>query len=636
MKQDYLDIIYNIASKQISPDEFDNPNRYLFWFFENLKPIVKEIDKLRFTHIQFFDINSSNNKYFQNGRLIGFPTLYGTNNRDELIKTNTEIICFLIAVSLMQKTNFEGIRATINTFQDRMIVESISKVGGDKLSIDYDDKNKVLSMNLPDLYEEKIVKTFYEVVKNYFRFEEEIIDNQFILMSDKIVNETIEILFTSGLAQRLFPEIQKFLNSEKINNISGHLLAELSSLNNKFDFAQDDIAMKNFIYTALLHSWIKSCKFNYMITSVRYNELKQPTTFAIFLIVTDEKINRDVLNLLHISMNLAFNALNEIQKWYNEETLSEIKINNFLKGKESVEKQYKSSLIYRSAVMQKLDKEVYQISKTNEPVLIVGEVGTGKDLIALEIHRRSNTQKPLKVIREKDFEMDLLNDKNLESIGTIYFPEITDIAIPMQTKLLNYLRSINVSLLNGTENTLSNKPRFIFSSNNDLLKSIKSGKLREDFYFQVNVVNLIVPPLRERPEDIPLLTQHFVKFHSIRLKGEEYKIQKAAVDFLSKKDWKGNVRELEHLLISAIVKSETKILEPASFFELLIEKDEYYSDLYDLNFEGTYNAVQKRFKRVYFEKLLKRANGKISEAAKLSGLSYPTVYGIVRKFKIKI
>lgn len=630
MKQNYLDFIYKIASKQISPIEFENPNRYLFWFFENCKPIFKEIDKLIFTHIQFFDLSAKDNQYFQQGRLIGFPTLYGTNNPQQVISINTEIISFLIAVNLMQKTNFEGIRTTINTFQDRMIIESISKEGGKDVSIEYDDQNKVISLNLPDIYDDRISKNFYEFVKTNFKIEPGSTDDQFTLMSDNNVNETIELLFSSGLAQSLMPEIHKFLNSETFINISNKIFDALTSINNRHGFAQDDDSIKNFIYTALLHTWIKSCKFNYMITSVRYNEQKQPNSYAIFLLVSDEKIDRELLNIMHILMNLAFNALIEILKWMNEGTLPD-KIKD-----ETGQKKTKSSLIYKSAIMQKLDNEIDRIAKTIEPVLIVGEVGTGKDFIALEIHKRSNTTKPFKFMHSDDYDIDLLDKKNLESFGTIYFPEITDIPLSIQTKLLNQLRDINSSLHNELENKSTNYPRFIFSSNTDLLRKIKDGKLREDFYFHLNVISLIVPPLRERMEDIPLLIQHFVKFHSLRIKGEEYKIQREAIDFLSKKDWKGNVRELEHIIISAIVKSEINILESSSFFELLIEKDEFYSDLYDLNFEGNYKTVQKRFKRIYFEKLLKRANGKISEAVKLSGLTYPTVYQFVKKNKIRI
>lgn len=634
MRQDFLDVVYTLSTKQISPKEFGNPNQYLFWFFENLNPIYKEVEQLIFTHIQFFDLTQRDNEFFRDGRLIGFPTLYGTTNPDQIIKINNEIITFLTAVSLMQRTKFEGIRTTINTFQDRMILESISKESGDKFSVQYDDSNKVISFILPDLYDKIISNRFYEIVKNNFNLVQDNVNDKFILVDDAIVNKTIELLFTSGLAQSIVPDVVNYLNSEKVVQIANNIIKELTDLNTKFGFAQDDNNLKNFVYTALLHSWSKSYKFNYMISSVRYDQDKQPTSYAILLLVTDKKVEREILNLLHISLNVAFSALNEIQKWSDNKLTSQF-ANGFPKTEQT---KKSSSLIYKSAVMQKLDNEINLIAKTKESVLLIGEVGVGKDAIALEIHKRTDPNKEFKIIRGEDYELDFINDKNLTSYGTIYFPEITDIPLNLQTKLLQYLRNHTFSTLStiNNQNNYEHKARFIFASNTDLLKSIKSGKLREDFYFQINVVNLIIPPLRERVEDIPLLAEHFVKFHSLRIKGEEYKIQKSATDFLSKKDWKGNVRELEHLLISAIVKSENKILEPSSFFELLIERDEFYSDLYDLNFEGNYKTVQRRFKKIYFQKLLKRANGKISEAARLSGLTYPTVYEIVRKLKIKI
>lgn len=249
------------------------------------------------------------NEFFRNGRLIGFPTLYGTTDPDHIIKINNEIITFLIAVSLMQKTKFEGIRSTINTFQDKMIIESISKESGDKFSIRYDDLNKVISFILPDLYEANISNRFSETVKNNFNLSQDNIDERFILLDDASVNNIIELLFTSGLTQSFLPDVANFLNSEKVLQIANNIIKELNDLNTKFGLAQDDTNLKNFIYTALLHSWIKSYKFNYMITSVRYNKDKQPTSYAILLFVTDKKVKREILNLLHITLNVAFSAL---------------------------------------------------------------------------------------------------------------------------------------------------------------------------------------------------------------------------------------------------------------------------------------------------------------------------------------
>ncbi|MGQ9644795.1 MAG: sigma 54-interacting transcriptional regulator, partial [Ignavibacterium sp.] len=517
MKQYLLDVIYTLSTKRISPKEFSNPNKYLFWFFENLKPIYKEVEQLIFTHIQFFDFTIGDNEFFRDGRLIGFPTLYGTTVPDHIVKINNEIITFLIAVSLMQKTNFEGIRASINTFQDRMIIESISKESGDKFSVHYDDSNKVISFNLPDLYETKISNRFYEIVKNNFKLSQDNIDERFILLDDASVNNTIELLFTSGLAQSFLPDVVNFLNFEKVVQIANKIIKELTDLNKKFGLAYDDNNLKNFVYTGLLHSWIKSYKFNYMITSVRYDQHKQPTSYAILVLVTDKKVKREILNLLHITLNVAFSSLNEIHKW-SDDKLTSKKVQGSLHSEQA---RKLSSLIYKSSVMQKLDKEIDLIAKTNESVLLIGEVGVGKDLIALEIHKRTNPNKDFKVIKGEDYELDFINDKNLTSYGTIYFPEITDIPLDLQRKLLQYLRNHTPGILGSinNQNHFEHRTRFIFASNTDLLKSIKSGKLREDFYFQINVVNLIIPSLRERLEDIQLLAEHFVKFHSLRIKG---------------------------------------------------------------------------------------------------------------------
>ncbi len=630
MKQEHLDLIYKLSTHPVSPAYFDNPNKYLFWFFENIKPVLSEADKLIFSHIRFFDFDTIDNKYFREGELIGFPILYGTSDPNELTKIKLEVITFVIAIILVQKTNSDGTRISINAFQDKMIVESISKGNGEKFSLDYDDQTKIISFNIPDLYDERISKTFYESLKNKLEIPGKNDKDDLIIMSAVDVDTCIGILFNSGIAQSFIPEIQDFLNSEKIQRIIENILSEFKKLNSKFGFAQDENVLKNYVLTALLHSWIKSCKYNYMITSVRYNQFKQPSSFAVFLLVSNEKVKREILDIMHISLNIAFNALNEIQKWIGKKDSFILLKSDHILSDINREKKYSSVLIYRSSVMQKLDMEIDRISKTNEPVLLVGETGTGKDLIAYEIHQRSNNEKPFKIISQVEDEINL---KRLNEFGTIYFPEITDISESNQKNLMHFLKGLSFQSSNDDYQHLT---RFLFASNADLLKSMKTGKLREDFYYQINVVSLIIPPLRERVEDIPLLTQHFVKFHSMRIKGLEYKINRSALDFLSKKDFKGNVRELEHLIINAIVKSESEILEPSSFFEIILQKDEFYSDLYDLNFEGNFKVVNKRFRKIYFEKLLRKTKGNISEAAKISGLTPPTVYHLVKTLKIKI
>lgn len=638
MNQHQLDIIYRLASHPISPLNFDNPNKFLFWFFENLKPIFSESNKLLFTHIQYFDFNTSNDRYFREGRLVGFPTLYGTNDPEKLIRIKLEVITFLTAVSLMQKTNFEGVRSSINAFQDRMIIESISKDNGENFSIVYDDKSSVITLNLPDFYEKQISEKFYESVKNRLVIPPNNNPASFPIISDEDINNSIEFLFSSGIAQSLIPDMQRFLNSERVISTGRNMITELQILNRKVGLITNEIALKNYYLTALLHSWIKSCKYNYMISSAKYNEFKEPASYAIFLIVSNEKVDKEKLSLLHISLNIAFNALNEIQKWCKEERSDNITKSKPYFSNEPFEKLVRPKLIYKSQSMQKLDREIDLVSRSNEPILLIGETGTGKDLLAYEIHKRSKNDKPFKVISEADYEIDFYDKNKLGEFGTIYFSEITDIPIALQTKLFHFLKNQYSSSFDYIEkpNSFQQAPRFIFSSNTNPLKSIKDGKLREDFYYQINVVNLIIPPLRERIEDIHLLAQHFVKLHSLRIRGKEYKIQKQAIDFLSKKDFKGNVRELEHLIISAIVKSENEVLEPSSFFEIILQKDEFYSDLYDINFEGKFKIVNKRFKKIYFEKLLRKVNGSVSEAAKISGLSGPTIYGLIRTLKIKI
>jgi len=659
MHPNYLDIIHQLSTKPVNPNEFDNPNKYLKWFLETLSSMFSEQDELLFTNIQFFDFSVSDCEYFKNGRLTGFPTLYGLNDAESLITIQSEILTFLIAVIINQQMSAGGTRSSINAFQDKMIIESITKDNNNNNGqiVHYNSQQKIISFNMPDLYDPAISKIFLNKINDGLKKSLIKTDSSFLIKTDEAFERIIDKIFSSGKFQEFIPVMGQFLQTERVINISKQCRTELSKLNKLYGFAQDENALKNFITTALLHSWIKSCKYNYMFTSVHYDKQKIPISYAILLAVTNEKINDEKLNLLHVSLNIAFSALTEIQKWFVKDSLGlENKIALKKKAAFDLENK-KSSLVYKSSSMQKIDFEITKLARTNEHVLLLGETGVGKDLIASEIHKRSSRADkpfitlPINTLSESLIESELFGHSKGSFTGasedkvgrfegasgcTVYLPEISELPEKIQLKLLEFIQFSHIDKVGNKGKKLKVDVRLIFASNADLEEKMKRGKLREDFYYRISVIELRIPPLRERPDDIHALTEHLVKKHSFRLKGEEVKFDKSIIDLLEQQSWKGNVRQLEHLVICALVKSDDSFLTKELFLNLLNKPNGNTILNSSDSCYGNLKSSEAEFKRKYIIKVLKQTNGNVAKAAQIAGITRQALYNICRELNIRI
>ena len=659
---DFFDIIYHLSTKSITPGEFDNPNEYLKWFFETLTPLFKEQQKLLFTNVQFFDFSVSNNNNFKNGRLNGFPTIYGNTDFESFVLLQSEILTFILAVIINQQISAGGATSSINAFQDKVIVESITKDNNSKSpSLHFNDQRKIISFHLPDLYDPDISKIYIDVIRDKLKNTHIKNNSSLLISTDEVLTSTIDEIFSTGKFQQFIPVLTQFLQSQRVTAISEQCYIELSKLNRTYGFSHNEIALRNFINTALLHSWIKNCKYNYMFTSIHYDEIRMPVSYAILLVVTNEKISDEKLNLLHIALNVAFSALTEIQKWFIKKNTpqTERKILSKERVKETIAHSAgpKSGLVYNSSLMHKIDFEITKIARSNENVLLLGETGTGKDLVASEIHKRSSRANkpfytlPINNLSETLIESELfghtkgsfsgaLEDRigrfeNANS-GTIYLPEISELPQKIQLKLLEFIQYKYIEKVGKNDKKQKVNTRLIFASNADLSRLVDDGKLREDFYYRINVVNLQIPPLRERLDDIQVLAEHFVEVHSQKIKGEKCNLDKSVIELLMQKEWKGNVRELEHLIISALVRTDDCSLNKNLFIDLLSERTEFSIAYKKLNGSENFRDSELEFKRDYFMKLIKQTNGKVSVAAKIAGISRQALYNICRELNIKI
>ncbi|MCS6318480.1 MAG: sigma-54-dependent Fis family transcriptional regulator [Nitrospira sp.] len=234
------------------------------------------------------------------------------------------------------------------------------------------------------------------------------------------------------------------------------------------------------------------------------------------------------------------------------------------------------SLIGNSAALQKSLKAIEQVAPTDSTVLITGETGTGKELVAQAIHRFSPRQKkalitvncatlPPTLIESELFghERGAFTNATTRKLGrfeiahgsTIFLDEVGELPIGVQMKLLRVLEAQEFNRVGGSQ-TIRVDVRVLAATNVDLGQAIKRGLFRADLFYRLNVFPLRLPTLRERREDIPLLTRHFVKKYSLRHRKPATRINNAALNTLSAYDWPGNVRELEHVIERAVIVSQ--------------------------------------------------------------------------------
>jgi len=349
------------------------------------------------------------------------------------------------------------------------------------------------------------------------------------------------------------------------------------------------------------------------------------------------------------AMNMG--AFDYIQKDFNLEILTQ-KINNALENNELkkkvthlknlVDENY-DRFIFQSQVMQRVNEEINKCARLDCDILIKGETGTGKDLAAYEIYKRSKInnsvfiQLPLSSLSQNLIESELfgfekgaftgaekthMGKLELANRGTLYIPEISSIDENTQLKLLQFMQYKTINKVGQTkaEPTKLNL-RLIMATNEDLEKKVSENKLRADFFYRVDAVSINLPPLRNRKEDIPLLANYFIKKNSQKLLLREIEFDDVVIDQLSNYDWPGNIRQLSNTILKAIVQmDETSSIVDASCLPPAILQHGNISGTELLNLTN-YEKAKRNFKIEYFSSLLKETNGNYTKAASLAGIS---------------
>ena len=306
-----------------------------------------------------------------------------------------------------------------------------------------------------------------------------------------------------------------------------------------------------------------------------------------------------------------------------------------------------ANMIGDSPNMQKVLGIVQKVATTEANVLILGENGTGKELIARAIHKASNRKDEIFVsvdlgaISETLFESELFGFKKgaftdakedragrfeAASKGTIFLDEIGNLSFALQSKLLSVLQNRYVVRL-GTNKEIPIDVRLVCATNMPLYQMVHDGKFRQDLLYRINTVEIPLPSLKDRKEDIPSLVEHFLKIYCKKYKMTLKRINDATLKRLEKHTWPGNIRELQHAIERAVIMSESNILHPHDFF--LPQMDEAKAD--EIN---SSNLNLEEIEKILIRKVIDKHGGNISKASKELGLTRASLYRRIEKYDL--
>ena len=364
-------------------------------------------------------------------------------------------------------------------------------------------------------------------------------------------------------------------------------------------------------------------------------------------------------------VEMAVQALKEgatdfiLKPWQNEKLIatlsSALKLKESYKEVDALQKKQKalqtdlkkpySEIIGNSASMKNIFSIIDKVAQTDANVLILGENGTGKELIARAIHDRSLRKDEIFVgvdmgaITETLFESELFGHKRgaftdakedragrfeVAEKGTLFLDEIGNLSLPLQSKLLTVLQKREVTRI-GTNKAIPVDIRLICATNMPVHEMVQEHTFRQDLLYRINTVEIFLPPLRERQDDIPQLANHFLKQYSQKYRKQFTSIKPAALELLQRYSWPGNIRELQHAIERAIIMADGNELDTRDFFFLSAKPNsEKIVSVSTLNLDD--------MERSTIQRAIDKNGGNISKAAKELGLTRASLYRRLEKY----
>ena len=324
---------------------------------------------------------------------------------------------------------------------------------------------------------------------------------------------------------------------------------------------------------------------------------------------------------------------------------SKVEVNNLkLKQKHFTDKSIQEHIFIPgiSKAMQEINKSIDKVAGTDANVLLLGENGTGKEVIARELHIRSKRSEEVFIpvdlgsLSESLFESEMFGyvkgaftdaktDKagwfEVASGGTLFLDEIGNLSTSLQAKLLQAIQNRQVTRI-GSIKPIPIDIRLISATNMNLLKMAELKLFREDLLYRINTIVLELPPLRDRDDDIPVLIIEFIQKLRVKYNKTKLSIEPSAIKKLQKYNWPGNIRELFHVLEKAVILSDSGTLTAADF-----------------NFTNSGNNESDSFnleenEKQLISRVLEKSKGSISEASKLLGISRKTIYNKMKRYGI--
>ena len=312
-------------------------------------------------------------------------------------------------------------------------------------------------------------------------------------------------------------------------------------------------------------------------------------------------------------------------------------------------------IIGTSEVIRKIKKDIVEVARLDVPVLIIGETGVGKELVAHAIHRTSQFREGpfidlncAALPEDNLFQSELFGHEKgaftnahamrrgkfeIAHNGTIFFDEISELTLDSQAKLLRVIESFEFSRIGGNR-PIKVRCRLILATNRNLESMVREGTFRNDLYFRISVFPVIIPPLRERPEDITALSLFFLNHYCEKYNRPLVHISPAALEDLQKYPWYGNVRELKNIIERLVIRSRSREIDIDDIKQCGIQVDETIaaqSPMQDIPDEGiNIDDVERQL----VVGALEKANWNQKEAARLLGISIDRMHNRIRKYGI--
>lgn len=310
------------------------------------------------------------------------------------------------------------------------------------------------------------------------------------------------------------------------------------------------------------------------------------------------------------------------------------------------EEEWRKGIVSHSAVMDSLLQQAYQVAKSDFSVLIQSESGTGKELLAKAIHLASTRAKEkftavnCAAIPEQLLESELFGHskgaftgatKDHPGLfhsthgGTLFLDEIGDMPLSFQVKLLRALQEKEVRPVGSTE-SIKIDVRIISATHQNLLQAINNNEFREDLYYRLNVVELTLPPLRDRREDIPLLANHFLNESKSQSSIEVNGFSREAMEVLITANWPGNVRQLQNVVEQTVALTNEAIISESLVRRALRDK---------IGPMPSFNEARDQFERRYLAELLKITEGNVTQAARIAKRNRTEFYKLLNRHHLK-